>query len=334
MRRARRLFGEALALVAVLGGPALAQSPGQGPSQGLGQVPAQRPTQVPTQVPVLPPGVAPPGGAVPGVAPQGVTQGPPPAPAPADASLSLRAVLTSEAKPLRGGLTWRIYEDRPEGGKPVVLARSEEAQPTFRLPPGSYLANVTYGFVSTSKRVTLNSGAASDQLTVNAGALRLAGAVGEAKIPGGQLAFAVFVPIGNNPEGRLVRDGVKAGEVVRLPEGTYHVVSTWGDSNAIQRADLKVENGRLTDATLNHRAATVTLKLVASPGTEAFAGTAFSVLTPGGDTIREAIGAFPQVTLAEGEYQLIARHDGKVYTQDFKVESGVDRDIEAIAKDP
>lgn len=306
MTRARRLFGESLALVLLSGGTALAQAPGQ-PTQG-----------VPTQA----------------VPPQGVTQGPPPAPAPAEASLALRAVLTSEAKPLRGGLTWRIYEDRPEGGKPVVLARSEEAQPTFRLPPGSYLANVTYGFVSTSKRVTLNSGAANEQLIVNAGALRLAGAVGEAKIAPGQLAFAIFVPIGNNPEGRLVRDGVKAGEVVRLPEGTYHVVSTWGDSNAIQRADLKVENGRLTDATLNHRAATVTLKLVAVPGTEAFAGTAFSVLTPGGDTIREAIGAFPQVTLAEGEYQLIARHDGKVYTQDFKVESGVDRDIEAIAKDP
>ncbi|BCM83428.1 hypothetical protein [Methylobacterium indicum] len=319
MRRARRRFGEALALAVLWGGAAAAQSPAVPPA----------PTAAPGQAPALPAGVAPQG-----VAPQGVTQGPPPAPAPAEASLSLRAVLTSEAKPLRGGLTWRIYEDRPEGGKPVVLARSEEAQPTFRLPPGSYLANVTYGFVSTSKRVTLNPGAASDQLTVNAGALRLSGAVGEAKIQPGQLAFAVFVPIGNNPEGRLVRDGVKAGEIVRLPEGTYHVVSTWGDSNAIQRADLKVENGRLTDATLNHRAATVTLKLVAAPGTEAFAGTAFSVLTPGGDTIREAIGAFPQVTLAEGEYQLIARHDGKVYTQDFKVESGVDRDIEAIAKDP
>ncbi|SFV13912.1 hypothetical protein SAMN02799631_05767 [Methylobacterium sp. 174MFSha1.1] len=314
MTRARRRFGKGLAL-------ALASSACLAASPALAQAPlAQAPAPLP--------------GGVQGVAPQGVTQGPSPAPAPAEASLSLRAVLTSEAKPLRGGLTWRIYEDRPEGGKPVVLARSEEAQPTFRLPPGSYLANVTYGFVSTSKRVTLNSGALSDQLTVNAGALRLSGAVGEAKIPGGQLAFAVFVPIGNNPEGRLVRDGVKTGEVVRLPEGTYHVVSTWGDSNAIQRADLKVENGRLTDATLNHRAATVTLKLVASPGTEAFAGTAFSVLTPGGDTIREAIGAFPQVTLADGEYQLIARHDGKVYTQDFKVESGVDRDIEAIAKDP
>jgi hypothetical protein len=260
---------------------------------------------------------------------------PPPVPAtPEAAPLTLSAVLTSEAKPIRGGLTWRIYEDRPEPGRPAILARSDEAQPTFRLPPGTYLANVTYGFVSTSKRVALAPAGLAERVTVNAGALRLAGAVGDARIPGNQLAFAVFVPIGNNPEGRLVRDGLRAGDLVRLPEGTYHVVSTWGDSNAIQRADLKVENGRITDATLNHRAATVTLKLVAAPGTEAFAGTSFTVLTPGGDTIREAIGAFPQVTLAEGEYQLIARHDGKVYTQDFKVESGLDRDIEAIARDP
>ncbi len=110
------------------------------------------------------------------------------------------------------------------------------------------------------------------------------------------------------------------------------MVSTYGESNAIQRADLRVENGKVTEATLNHRAATVTLKLVAAPGAEAFAGTAFSVLTPGGDTIREAIGAFPQVTLAEGDYVLIARHDGQVYTREFKVESGLDRDIEVVAK--
>ena len=68
-----------------------------------------------------------------------------------------------------------------------------------------------------------------------------------------------------------------------------------------------------------------------SAGGEAFAGTAFTVLTPGGDVIREAIGAFPSVTLAEGEYVLIARHDGKVHTREFKIESGLDRDIEIIA---
>jgi hypothetical protein len=117
---------------------------------------------------------------------------------------------------------------------------------------------------------------------------------------------------------------------VRLPEGTYHVVSTYGESNAIMRADLKVDAGRLTEATLNHRAATMTLKLVAAVGGEAYAGTAFSVLTPGGDVIREAIGAFPRVTLAEGNYMLIARHDGRVYTREFNVQSGLDRDVEVM----
>jgi len=38
------------------------------------------------------------------------------------------------------------------------------------------------------------------------------------------------------------------------------------------------------------------------------------------------------VTLAEGDYVLIARHDGQVYTREFKVESGMDRDIEVLAK--
>jgi hypothetical protein len=31
--------------------------------------------------------------------------------------------------------------------------------------------------------------------------------------------------------------------VIRLPEGVYHVVSTYGDANAIMRSDMKVEAG-------------------------------------------------------------------------------------------
>src|SRR5690606_30920499 len=134
-----------------------------------------------------------------------------------------------------------------------------------------------------------------------------------------QLSFSVFVPLQGNSEGRLIVANAKGGELIRLPEGTYHIVSTYGDSNAIQRADVAVESGKVTDATLHHRAARVTLKLVAAPGGEAFAGTAFSVLTPGGDVIREAIGAFPQVILAEGDYVLIARQEGQIYSRDFKV---------------
>jgi hypothetical protein len=249
-----------------------------------------------------------------------------------DAQLSLSALLSGPGVPLRQGLAWRIYEDRGDGTRPAIVARSSEAEPHFSLAPGAYVATVTYGFASASKRIVMGGQPTTETLRVAAGALKLAGAVGDQKIPPAQVTFSVFVPVGTNSEGRLVRSGIKSGELLRLPEGTYHVVSTYGESNAIQRADLRVENGKVTEATLNHRAATVTLKLVAAPGAEAFAGTAFSVLTPGGDTIREAIGAFPQVTLAEGDYVLIARHDGQVYTREFKVESGLDRDVEVVAK--
>ena len=77
-------------------------------------------------------------------------------------------------------------------------------------------------------------------------------------------------------------------------KGTYHVVSNYGDGNAVMRYDIRVQAGKLTDARINHRAAAITLKLVGETGGEAIANTAWSVLTPGGDVIKESIGAFPR----------------------------------------
>jgi hypothetical protein len=56
------------------------------------------------------------------------------------------------------------------------------------------------------------------------------------------------------------------------------------------------------------------------------------VLTPGGDVIKESIGAFPRVVLAEGDYRAIAKNEGKVYEHDFKVTNGVDGEVEVVAK--
>ena len=256
-----------------------------------------------------------------------------PAPPPADAaSLSLSAVFGADQRPIRSGLAWRVFAESGVEGRPKLVAKSPASAPTISLAPGTYTVHVAYGFATAFKRVTVSTGGTSERLAINGGALKMAGAIGDVPIGANRLSFSIFLPVGNDSEGRLVIGNVKAGEIVRLPEGSYHVVSTYGESNAIMRVDLKVEAGRLTEATVNHRAATLTLKLVAGPGGEAFAGTAFSVLTPGGDVIREAIGAFPTVTLAEGEYTVIARHDGRVYTREFKVDSGLDRDIEVLAQ--
>lgn len=248
------------------------------------------------------------------------------------AMLALSAQFSGERKPIRSGLVWRVLTESADGSPPRIVARSSEPEPAFALEPGVYLLHAAYGFASGTKRVTLGPQGLSDRLSISAGALSLAGSIGETPIPPMLLNFSVFVPLQGNSEGRLVVANAKAGELVRLPEGTYHIVSTYGDSNAIQRADVKVESGKVTQATLHHRAAQVTLKLVAGPGGEAFAGTAFSVLTPGGDVIREAIGAFPQVILAEGDYVLIARQEGQVFSRDFKVEAGRDRDIEVVTR--
>ncbi len=281
-------------------------------SAASAQTPAAQPSLSPPSIPSL-------------------SQSPPPV-ATGRVVLNASAVFAENQQPIRSGLVWRVYEDRGDTAQPTITARSSSPTPVFTLPPGNYIVHVAYGFASASKRISVHTGNLNERLTISAGALRLKGVVGDTPIPPNRISFTIYVPEPQNSEGRLVIANAKANDVIRLPEGTYHVVSTYGDANAIMRSDLKVENGRVTEATLNHRAATVTLKLVGSEGGEAFAGTAFTLLTPGGDVIREAIGAFPSVTLAEGDYVLIARHEGKVYTRDFKVESGLDRDIEIVAK--
>jgi hypothetical protein len=247
-------------------------------------------------------------------------------------TLAVSAVMGGMAGPIRSGIKWRIFRDGNPDEPPALVVESDIPAPVFTLDPGVYFVHATYGLASATKRVVMGNAPTSESLTINAGGLVLSGNIGDAMIPPDKLSFNIYVPIGNDPEGRLVLENAKAGRLIRLPEGTYRVVSNYGDSNAIQSADLKVEAGKVTEATLRHKAATVTLKLVISAGSEALANTTFSVLTPGGDTIREAIGAFPSMTLAEGEYVVIARNSGKVYTQEFSVKSGLDHDIEVLVK--
>ncbi len=240
------------------------------------------------------------------------------------------AFFAGAPKAIHSGLVWRIYDANP-GAPTTLVAKSTEPTPTFHLSPGKYTIHVAYGFAGESKSITLQTLPVTERFTIAAGALRLRGAVTDNPIDPSQISFSIFVPLPDNSEGRLILDNAKAGDIIRLPEGNYHVVSTFGDDNAIMRTDIKIDSGQLTEATINHRAAKVTLKLVSTPGGEAFAGTRFSVLTPGGDFIREdVIGAFPSMILAEGEYTLIARHGDQTFSRDFTVESGLDRDIEVL----
>jgi hypothetical protein len=278
------------------------------------------------------------------------------------ATLSLSAVLNGVSNPLTGGLRWRVFDAHPDAdGAHSLIVESNLAQPTLTLPPGDYVVHVAFGLASATKRVTLGPEVRSERLTLSAGGLRIGGTVSETPIDPSKLSLSIYVPEGRNPQGKLVDARAKAGDVVGLPEGNYHIVSTYLDTeggrflasaaaantgksaapappttlptNSIVNADIKVASGKLVDVTLRHRCATLTLKLVNKPGGEALANTTFTVLTPGGDVIRELIGAFPSLVLAEGEYAVVARHDAKTYQSTFDVQSGTDRDVEVVAQE-
>jgi hypothetical protein len=252
-----------------------------------------------------------------------------------EVALALNARFGKDAPAISGGLTWRVYAAKPDAsGKYRLVKEDKSAAPTLVLPPGSYIVHVGFGLATAVKPVTLASTAVHEQFDLPAGGLRLEGRVGDVRIPAGQISFEVYKGSQFETTGdrRPIAEHVMTNDVVIVPEGTYYIVSNYGDANSAARSDIRVQAGKVTDITVTHRAAAITLKLVSEKGGEALANTAWSVLTPGGDVIKESIGAFPRVILAEGEYRAIARNEGRVYEREFKVVTGVDGDVEVLAK--
>jgi hypothetical protein len=270
---------------------------------------------------------APPAGAVtvpPSAGPAaGSFRSPPPMPGPGSAvgqvSLSLLARFGRDSGQITNGLVWRVFPARPDsGGVFRVLKEDRSPSPVVALPPGDYVVHVSFGMASMAKAVHLRE-ASRETFELPAGGIKLEGRVGDVPIRGGQITFDIYKGSQFEPgdKGSPLVQGVATGDVVIVPEGAYHIVSNYGDTNAVVRSDIRVQAGKLTDVTVNHRAAVIMLKLVSEPG---------------GDVIKESTGAFPRVVLAEGDYRAIARSDGRTYERNFKVITGVDGEVEVLAR--
>ena len=305
-------------------GPAVSLAPSSGPASNLPPVLTQQP--LPGQPTLTQPSLnPPPTGALPPAAP-GATPG--------QAVLALSARYGKDMPVINGGLVWRVFADHPdETGSFKMIREDRGATPNIVLPPGNYVVHVALGLVSAIRTVSLKPETDRELFLLPAGGLRIEGRVGSSKIPTNQISFAIYkgsqFEVG---ERAPLVPTVAAGDVVLLPEGTYYIVSNYGDANSVVRSDIRVTAGKLTDVTVTHRAAVITLKLVTDKGGEALANTAWSVITPGGDVIKESIGAFPKVVLSEGEYRAIAKNEGKVYERPFNVVNGVDGEVEVIAR--
>jgi hypothetical protein len=249
--------------------------------------------------------------------------------------VEFEARMTEEGVHIDSGIEWRIFGSSVNGeGKLPLLAQSEGGSKAFDITPGEYLVHAAYGHASAIRRIIVADDQQREIFTFNAGALQLNGETGTgSRIDRQLLRFDIYAKQADERGVRqLIARNVRPGEIMPFPAGIYHVVSQYGRLNAEIRADLRVEPGKVTQATIEHRAARMTFRLVEAKGGDAIADTAWSVLTESGDVITESASAFPVFVLAEGSYTAIARNDEKIYSRDFRVISGVDEDIELLAE--
>jgi hypothetical protein len=246
--------------------------------------------------------------------------------------MTLRATYGERGGEIAGDLVWRIYA--VNGTEASLQLKLEQPRPSIALPAGNYAIHVSHGLATAIRQVTLTETGIIAAIPVNAGSLAVTGHLGgpERPLPMHRQRLRLFIPTPNNSEGRLVTDNLRPGTQLRLPEGTYHLVSTYSGSNSVVRTDVRIDTGKTTEAVVNHRAATMTLKLVRERGGAALAGAQWTIETPGGDVVAEALGAFPSVDIAEGSYNVTARHNDREYRGQMVVEGGVDRDFEIVVE--
>jgi hypothetical protein len=250
------------------------------------------------------------------------------------ARIQLAAFLTQDGQPLQRGMNWRVFEEKKDGnGRMPMVHNSDGGALEIDLQPGRYIVYAGYGYANLTKRIILpKAGDYSESFILQAGGLRLAAvAAGDIRLDNNLLRFNIYTKPDADGSQQLVAPNIQSNQVVKLTEGTYHIVSSYGDANAKVRGDVEVQAGDLVTVTMIHNAAKVTLRLVSEPGGEALANTVWTVLTPGGDLVKRAIGAFPTLALAAGDYTAIAKQGEDIYNRDFAVDAGLDRDIEVLA---
>lgn len=302
--------------------------PGETPSVAPTPAPEAPPVRKVQSIPVAPPP-------------------PPPAPAPKPelaaqiqlpVPVTFRALVTEQGPKLQAGLTWRVFASKtsPEGGGYKLLSTHREAMPTAALLPGEYLVNAAYGLSNLTRKIKVEGGRSVEETFVlNTGGLKLTAALatGEAA-PEGTVKFDILSDEEDQRGNRhMILHNAKPSLIIRLNAGAYRVESLYGDANAVVRADVTVEPGKVTEATVKQTGSKTTFKLVQTLGGEALADTKWTILTSAGDVVKENAGALPTHILSPGSYAVVADHGGLSFTRKFSIEAGDAKQIEVVVED-
>jgi hypothetical protein len=257
---------------------------------------------------------------------------------PEDASgttpVNLTALLTADGQRIDQGLVWRIYEATGPKDEGKLVATHREPSPTVNLKPGDYIINAAFGRADLTRSITVVPGApTAEKFVLNAGGLRVKVLVDGAAPANHTVTYDILSGERDQSDNRArVLSRAKPNIIIRLNAGIYRIVSTYGDANAQVEADVTVEAGKLSEATVSHSAARVTFKLVTRLGGEALPDTEWTVQTPAGEVVKRSVGALPTHILAPGTYTIIAKSGARAFKRDFTLAGGETAQVEVLMR--
>lgn len=252
-----------------------------------------------------------------------------------EARVKLVALLTADGQPIDRGLVWRVYRENPNAEQKTKLLKTHRVPtPELVLKSGTYVVNAAFGRAHLTRQLKVLAGqTTTESFVINAGGLKMDAFVGGKKAPARDIRYDVFEGERDQTGQRTaVMTDAKPGLIIRLNAGIYHIVSRYGDTNVNVSADVTVEAGKLTVATVTHEMANVTFKLVKEPGGEAIPRTQWTIKGAGGVIIKRSVGALPSHVLAPGTYTVVAKASGKAYEQEFSVSDGMLAIVEVLVE--
>jgi hypothetical protein len=250
------------------------------------------------------------------------------------AQVRMVARLTSDGQEIDEGLVWRVFWHPPGNAThSTQVATKQDARPVFKLKVGEYVVNAALGRAHITRRIEVKSGGAEpavEEFVLNAGGLRVKALVGGAEAASNSVSYAIYSDRDQTDNRKLVLSAARPNLIMRLNAGIYHIVSTYGDANAVVQSDVTVEAGKLTEATVAHSAAKATFKLVHRAGGEALPDTQWTIQNPQGEEIKESVGALPTHILAPGSYTIVAKSQGREFQRDITLANGETAQVELV----
>jgi hypothetical protein len=244
------------------------------------------------------------------------------------------ARLTADGEEIEDGLVWRVFGHvNGAEGRPTQVATKQDARPTFKLKTGDYIVNAALGRAHITRRITVKPGAAEgavEEFVLNAGGFRLKALVAGAEAPNNSVNYAIYSDRDQTDNRKLILTAARPNVIIRLNAGIYHIVSTYGDCNAIVSSDVTVEAGKVTEASVTHSAAKATFKLVQRAGGEALPDTQWTIQSPQGEEIKESVGALPTHILAPGSYTVVAKSQGRLFQREITLANGETTQVELV----